>query len=477
MRTGTAIVARAAFAILYFFSALALAAPQPGWYWNPAESGRGFFIESTTGSTVVGGYLYDADGHALWVISGGANADPYNYSGRLLTDGGGQTLFGTYQSPAPSTDLGAVSIHFADDTHATLTWSGGVVPLERFSFGSGTPDFQPFTGWYWNPSENGSGYSIEVQGSNIFFVGYMYDGAGRPVWYLSAGPMSSSSTYSGDLMQFAGGQTIGGAYHPPGPPTTVGTLGLVFSSMARAQLTFSGTSSAASGARTASDVPVRVIVVDQLLQKTPPYALPASYIGTMSSTDMAHQVVVPSGVTEETFTTRQTNVTGLRWSLLDPPQPIGDEAAPTGTYVLDSRTGQVTVNLTQRIVTTAPGLTSDCTRTGSATYLVATLPSGPLSLGTLTVNGYRSYGFDVNAVITPLLIPATTMVCTITDSTGTHTTDPVPAGPEGGVLKIAERGVVTTTGGIKGGPDSPIVTPVTGGTDSYTYSYSFTESR
>ena len=317
-----------------------------------------------------------------------------------------------------------------------------------------------------------------MQGSNLFFVGYMYDSAGRPVWYLSAGPVSSSSTYSGDLVQdFAGGQTIGGAYRPPGAPTKVGMLDIAFSSMARAQLTFTGTSSAANGAMAKASVSRRVVIVDQLLQKTPPYALPASYIGSMSSTDMEDVTLLPNpAVTVETITTRQTNATGLRWSLLES-KPQGGEIAPTGTYVLDERTGQVTVNLTQRIVTTAPGITSDCTRTGSATYLVATLPNGPLSLGTLTVNGYRDYGIDVDAVIFPLLISDTTLICTVTDDTGTHTNPPLPAGPEGGVLRIGETGVVKTTGIIKGGPDSPIATQVVGGTDSYTYSYNFVESR
>ena len=39
----------------------------------------------------------------------------------------------------------------------------------------------------WNSADSGSGDSIEVQGNNLFFVGFRYDGAGNPVRYYSAG--------------------------------------------------------------------------------------------------------------------------------------------------------------------------------------------------------------------------------------------------------------------------------------------------
>src|SRR5882672_9035661 len=56
-----------------------LAAPQTGWWWNPAESGRGFFVESRDGITFIGAYLYESDGHATWLVAGAPNADPYNF--------------------------------------------------------------------------------------------------------------------------------------------------------------------------------------------------------------------------------------------------------------------------------------------------------------------------------------------------------------------------------------------------------------
>src|SRR5438132_1006943 len=82
----------------------------------------------------------------------------------------------------------------------------------------------PQGGWWWNPAESGRGYSVEVQGNHLFVVAFMYNEAGKPVWYYSAGPLSTPTHYEGQWLQFAGGQTTGGPYRPPAAPTTVGKL-------------------------------------------------------------------------------------------------------------------------------------------------------------------------------------------------------------------------------------------------------------
>jgi len=88
------------------FCNYAFADPQPGWWWNPNESGRGFFVESQNGVTFVGAYFYDADGHAKWLVAGGQNADSYNYTGPLYELSGGQTLFGGFVAPTAPSSVG-----------------------------------------------------------------------------------------------------------------------------------------------------------------------------------------------------------------------------------------------------------------------------------------------------------------------------------------------------------------------------------
>lgn len=212
----------------------ARAAPEVGWWWNPNESGRGFFVESQNGIIYLAGYFYEPDGRATWLVAGGPNADPYNYQGRLLAYSNGQTLVGGYKPPSPPTDAGPVSISFSDDSHGTIVWPGGTIPIVRQVFGSGEAAFETHNGWWWNDAESGRGYSVERQGDKLFVVGFMYDGAGKPVWYYSAGSMATATHYAGPWLQFAGGQTLLGPYQPPAAPVIVGQLSLDFTAANRA---------------------------------------------------------------------------------------------------------------------------------------------------------------------------------------------------------------------------------------------------
>ncbi|HEX8952074.1 MAG TPA: hypothetical protein VF945_09540, partial [Polyangia bacterium] len=71
----------------------------------------------------------------------------------------------------------------------------------------------PRTGWWWNPAEDGRGFSIEVRGNHIFFASFLYDVSGRATWYVSSGAVSlDGSLYSDVLYSAKNGQTLGGAY-------------------------------------------------------------------------------------------------------------------------------------------------------------------------------------------------------------------------------------------------------------------------
>lgn len=216
----------------------AQAAPENGWWWNPAQSGRGFSIEVQGDTMFVAGYFYEDDGHATWLASAGPMQDATTYQGRLSAYRNGQTLTGSYQAPTAATDSGAVSVRFTDDTHAALTWPGGSVAIERFRFSNAAaPSMQPETGWWWNSAESGRGIFFEVQGNQMFTAGYMYDAGGRAVWYASAGTMSSPASYQGRLDQYANGQTLAGPYKAPGAPANAGSIRAEFSAADRATVT------------------------------------------------------------------------------------------------------------------------------------------------------------------------------------------------------------------------------------------------
>lgn len=194
--------------------------PQAGWWWNPAEGGRGFTIEQQGGKIFMAGYLYDASGRATWYAAGPAAYNNGRFSSPLTAYQGGQTLNGTYHLPSSTYQVGDMNIKFSDPAHAVMTWPGGTLALQRYDIvaggaGAAIPAGTPEAGWWWSSAEGGRGYSIEIQNGTMFLAGYMYDATstGNPIWYAS-GPtrMSNASTYVGTWQEYGKGQTLSGAY-------------------------------------------------------------------------------------------------------------------------------------------------------------------------------------------------------------------------------------------------------------------------
>jgi Astacin (Peptidase family M12A) len=209
--------------------------PRTGWWWNKDESGRGFFMERRGDALFIAGYYYEADGRPTWFTSYGPLTGA-TFSGRATTFKNGQTLEGNYVAPQVASDLGPITLSFAADAYvATMNWPGGNTPITNLVFGgagSGTGE----NGWWWNANESGRGYSIEVQGNTMVMVGFMYDVAGNPVWYLSSGAMQSAAKYTGRLLTFRGGQVLGGPYRAPTSNTDAGGISIDFSSADQANI-------------------------------------------------------------------------------------------------------------------------------------------------------------------------------------------------------------------------------------------------
>ena len=221
----------------------ARATPGTGYWWNPAESGRGFVIEIQGSNMFMAGFLYGSDGKSTWVASNGPMSSPTQYTGPLITYQGGQTLNGAYQAPSlVSPPFGNISITFINDTNATLTLPGGsVVPIQRLDIvpgGSTTAQpTAPQPGWWWNPAEPGRGFAVEVQGNQMWLAAYMYDANGNPTWYLANSAMTSDTLYQGNWTQYFGGQTLLGTYHAPTSTSPAGPVTLQFGSSLQATMT------------------------------------------------------------------------------------------------------------------------------------------------------------------------------------------------------------------------------------------------
>ena len=226
------------------------AAPQSGWWWNPAESGRGFFIEIVGDWMFFSGYFYAEDGRPTWLVSNDPMPAANFYEGRLLAFAGGQSLVGGYRAPGGPAIPGNVRLTFTDDTHAIMVWPGGTVALERQPFqGAPLGSFRPQTGWWWNPNESGRGFSIEMQGGHMFVGAYLYDEVGNPVWYVADAMMTTATRFAAPLLRFSGGQTLTGAYRRPGGPEVVGTLTMDFSAPDRATVRLTDAAPGSSAAK------------------------------------------------------------------------------------------------------------------------------------------------------------------------------------------------------------------------------------
>lgn len=121
----------------------------------------------------------------------------------------------------------------------------GTVALERYNIVSGgvsagTVADMPETGWWWSTAEPGRGYFAEIQGSTLFLSGYMYDSRGQATWFVSQNSMTEPLTYQGSLQEFAGGQTLTGAYQAPTTSTDRGSLTIQFTSATDGVVTFPG---------------------------------------------------------------------------------------------------------------------------------------------------------------------------------------------------------------------------------------------
>ncbi len=224
-------------------SAAATITPQTGFWYNPAESGRGYFLEYNGTKIFMATYLYDPSGRSTWYSAGPTPLAGTSFSTPMTAYAGGQTLTGSYVPPTLGQSPGSLVIDFSDATDATMSWPGGQVPLTRFplvpgGLGSTPTATQPQTGWWYNPNEAGRGYAIEVQKNTAFIAAYMYDSSGIPVWYDS-GPaaLTANNTVQGNWTSNTGGQTLTGTYHPPTGATNAGSLTIQFASPTAGTLT------------------------------------------------------------------------------------------------------------------------------------------------------------------------------------------------------------------------------------------------
>ena len=96
------------------------------------------------------------------------------------------------------------------------------------------------SGVWWNPAENGRGYTIEVRGNTLVFYTYLFDAAGNATWYGGANTMNLNGTVDVQLQEYAGGQSLLGSYKAPLVKGIVTNARLACSTSTTCTLTWAG---------------------------------------------------------------------------------------------------------------------------------------------------------------------------------------------------------------------------------------------
>ncbi len=98
----------------------------------------------------------------------------------------------------------------------------------------------PEQGIWYNPSESGRGYGIEMQDDFIFVTYYGYSQNGSSAFFTSGGRLNASTGRADlDFISFSDGQCFGCAYRAP-VGTLLGTARITFSSSMRGSLQLPG---------------------------------------------------------------------------------------------------------------------------------------------------------------------------------------------------------------------------------------------
>jgi len=127
--------------LVSFVAVAGPAEPQPGMWWSPSESGRGYALDPQGEKMVVTTFAYDNNGNMQWYFSpGDLTNGGAHWCGPLLKFDGGQPLNGGYLPPTNTGSDGTICIDFNGRVNGTLTLpSGRQVAIERQNFGVGDP--------------------------------------------------------------------------------------------------------------------------------------------------------------------------------------------------------------------------------------------------------------------------------------------------------------------------------------------------
>ena len=143
----------------------------------------------------------------LWLSGYSAEAGAYNPASGI-----GSTMLGSPSAQTgvyPSTSSGMLALTEIASMTFEATFGASVVPV---------------VGLWWNPSESGSGYNLDVKNGVLVATIFTYKANGDPQWYITSGPLVDN-IFTGTINKYSGGQCLSCPYK--GLPMSAGNDGTV----------------------------------------------------------------------------------------------------------------------------------------------------------------------------------------------------------------------------------------------------------
>lgn len=120
------------------------------------------------------------------------------------------------------------------DATSVAVLTGYTIPSALAQPGLPAPlAFTPVSGMWWNPSESGTGYNIQVQHGVLVATMFSYTSDGDPIWYLIVGNMVNAGAgvaASATLDKYGDGQSSSGMYQMPVAMGDDGAVTITFTS-------------------------------------------------------------------------------------------------------------------------------------------------------------------------------------------------------------------------------------------------------
>src|SRR6185503_20533737 len=108
---------------------------------------------------------------------------------------GGQGQAVTVLNNVPTVNIAGATFYLGYGPNSTSMINNGVNRSVVAAPGSvACQPAPPQTGWWWNTTEGGRGFSIEVAGNHLVLASYLYDVSGRATWLLASGNTSLDGT-------------------------------------------------------------------------------------------------------------------------------------------------------------------------------------------------------------------------------------------------------------------------------------------